>query len=303
MSENNKTIPKRFAGERLDKILAELEADLSRSRIKKMMEEGSILIDGRPRKASDTAFGGEVVAISRKTASEELKHRAMPLEILYEDEELLVVNKPVGLIVHPSKTTDETTLVHALYPLFKDKTAFEDPMRLGIVHRLDKDTSGLLLVAKTPSALAALQKDLKDRKIKRRYMVLVEGVVSHNRGKIDAPIGRNEKARHKMGVSSKGKESVTRFRVLRRFEAHSLLECELETGRTHQIRVHMRYIKHPVVGDATYGYKKTDTTHGQYLHAYKLVFNHPKTGEEIALESRLPKFFRDKIQRFEEKSR
>ncbi len=301
MPEYERTIPRRFEGERFDKCIAMMEATLSRNQIKKLMEEKQILVDGTPRKPSETARGGEVIKISYEEKDRAIEYRALPLEIVYEDDALLVVNKPSGLIVHPSQTSDETTLVHALLPVFKDKSAFEDSSRFGIVHRLDKETSGLLLIAKSPAVLKTLQKDLKDRKIKRHYKVLLEGVLAHNRGKIDAPIGRNEKARHKMGVSSKGKHSLTRFHVLRRFENHSLVECELETGRTHQIRVHMRYIKHPVVGDATYGYKKTDTTHGQYLHAHKLSFKHPITEKELTFESRLPKFFREKLRSLDDK--
>ena len=214
---------------------------------------------------------------------------------MYEDEDLLVVNKPSGLIVHPSETTEEDTLVHGLLYHIKDLQPIDDTLRPGIVHRIDKETSGLLVVAKNKEAMLALQEELKAQKTAREYVALVEGVIQHNKGKIDAPIGRHPKERKNMAVTAKGKASVTYFEVLERFEAHTLVKCSLESGRTHQIRVHMQYINHPIVGDPKYGLKKTDVTYGQYLHAATLGFTHPKTHKFLTFNQPLPDYFEEKL--------
>ncbi len=295
MAEKRVKIPKEYAGKRLDWVLARLLPDCSRTKVQELFDKGLVEVEGRMPKGKDRLPGGTEVRI-RVPAEEKppLRPRALPLEIVYMDEAVLVVNKPSGLIVHPAHTADETTLLHALLSYFSEE--FPDPERMGIVHRLDKETSGLLLVARTRAALEKLQKDLKERTVERTYLALVEGVVPHERGKIDAPVGRNEKKRHLMAVTAKGRASITRFLVQERFAHETLLQLDLETGRTHQIRVHLAYIDHPVVGDPHYGRKKTDTRHGQFLHAFRLVFDHPDTGEKIALECPLPAFFRERLE-------
>ena len=285
-----------FAGKRLDKALSELIPEKSRMQLKAMLKDGAILIDGRPQKPSYTLKEGETIIAkipSEKTI--DLSHVPMDLLIRHEDEWLLVVEKPSGLITHPSPTTEDDTLLHGLLDRI-DKTAFKDPTRAGVVHRLDKDTSGLLLFAKDESTLSKLQAMLKKRTISRKYLALTDGVIDHNRGKIDAPIGRHPKKRHLMSVVAGGKESVTHFSVLERFENSTFIECDLETGRTHQIRVHLQYIEKPVLGDTVYGKRKQNDPFGQYLHAYQLTFTHPVTNREMTFESDLPKPFQDKLE-------
>ncbi len=295
MDEKRVRIPKEHAGKRLDWILARLLPSWSRTKVQELFEKGLVEVEGRNPQGKDRLpEGTEVRILVLKEEKIPLRPRALPLEIVYMDEAVLVVNKPSGLIVHPAKTADETTLLHALLPYFQEE--FPAPERMGIVHRLDKETSGLLLVARTNRALEKLQADLREKTVERTYLALVEGLVPHERGKIDAPVGRNEKKRHLMAVTAKGKASVTRFTVKERFEKETLLRLDLETGRTHQIRVHLDYIGHPVVGDPHYGRKKTDTRHGQFLHAFRLVFPHPDTGEKIATESPLPFFFQKRLQ-------
>ncbi len=295
MDEKRVRIPKEYAGKRLDWTLAKLLPGHSRAKVQELFEKGLVATaDGSPRGKDRLPEGTEVRILVPQEEGIPLRPRALPLEIVYMDESVLVVNKPSGLIVHPARTADEVTLLHALIPYFRE--SFPDPERMGIVHRLDKETSGLLLVARTNAALKSLQADLKKKAVERTYLALVEGVVPHDKGKIDAPVGRNEKKRHLMAVTAKGKTSTTRFLVQERFEDETLLRLDLETGRTHQIRVHLDYIDHPVVGDPHYGRKRTDTSHGQFLHAFRIAFPHPDTGEKIALDCPLPPFFQARLE-------
>ncbi len=288
-----KTVPSRHAGMRVDKGVSDLTG-LSRNQVKRLIGRGDLLVNGVPTKPSITLKAGDVVSYTLK-APTPLAPRAVPLEVLYEDDACLVVNKPSGLLVHPASTRDEVTLVHAVYERFQDIDGFDDPERLGIVHRLDKDTSGLLVIARTPEALKILQDEMRARRIKRSYLALVEGCVPHAQGKVDAPIGRNKRARHKLDVTGDGRRSVTHFEVVERFKAHTLLSCTLETGRTHQIRVHMQYIGHPLVGDALYG--RTAAARGQYLHAFSLAFSHPTTQETMHFKRMPPHFFTRHLKR------
>ncbi len=221
------------------------------------------------------------------------------IDIVYEDEYLLVVNKPVGMVVHPAVGNINGTLVNALLYHIKDLQAINGTIRPGIVHRIDKDTSGLLVVAKNNKVLTHLSDQIRNKDAKREYVALVEGVISHNKGRVNAPIGRHKTSRQNMAVVEGGKESVTNFVVLQRFEEHTLVRCMLETGRTHQIRVHFKFINHPLVGDPKYGRRKTDTTYGQYLHAKTLGFVHPVTNEYLEFESELPQYFLDKTKELE----
>ncbi len=289
-------IDETLSGKRLDKITANFLEDASRTTIKQAIENGDIRVNNQTVKVAYKVKTGDTITVSLPAEKPvDLRYQPVDFDIVYEDDYLMVINKPSGLIVHPTHTTTETTLVHGLLNHL-DKTAFDDPLRPGIVHRLDKDTSGLLVVAKDQQTLNLLQAMLKKRTIKRTYQALVEGVIDHNKGTIEAPVGRHPKRRHLMSVHAEGKESTTHFTVLERFKDHTLVACQLETGRTHQIRVHMQYIEHPVVGDATYGFRKSKSDHGQYLHATKLAFSHPITAEPLTFSVQLPTIFLEKLQ-------
>ncbi len=289
------TVNKEHEPLRLDKFIADSVPELSRMQIKNLLNDKAVLVNGEVKKPSYHVKEGELVTFTiPEEEPMDLSYHAMPLNILYEDAAIIVVEKPSGLITHPSVTTDEATLLHGLMNKI-DHTQFVEPHRAGVVHRLDKDTSGLLVFAKTPSILRKLQAAMKKRTIKRLYLAITDGVIDHNRGKIDAPIGRHPKKRHLMHVLAEGKDSVTYFKVLERFEDNTFIECDLESGRTHQIRVHMQYIEKPILGDSTYGRKKQTDPFGQYLHAYKLSFNHPVSGEPLSFETDMPKPFQDKL--------
>ena len=220
----------------------------------------------------------------------------IPLNVVYEDSDVIVVHKPTGMIVHPSAGIYSGTLVNALLYHCKDLSGINGVTRPGIVHRIDKETSGLLMVAKNDLAHQSLSEQLQDHSVVRRYWALVHGTIPHEFGRIEAPIGRDPHDRQKMTCTDKNaKEAITNFKVLERFKDMTLVECRLETGRTHQIRVHMQYIGHPVYGDPQYGLRRDDTTYGQYLHAKILGFVHPRTEEEMYFDSELPQFFAEKL--------
>lgn len=222
------------------------------------------------------------------------------IEILYQDKDVAVVNKPQGMVVHPSAGHTSGTLVNALLYHIKDLSGINGVLRPGIVHRIDKDTSGLLMIAKNDVAHIKLAEELKAKKSLRKYWALVHGNVPNDRGKIEAPIGRSEKDRKKQAVTAKGKEAITRFEVLERFGDYTLLELTLETGRTHQIRVHMAYIGHPIAGDISYGPRKTLKGHGQFLHARTLGFTHPSTGEMVEFTAEIPTIFQETLEQLRE---
>lgn len=286
------TVTQEEALERLDKVLL-THHDETRTGLKKLIDEGYVSVNGEAQtKAAYKVKPGDVIRVTApKVEPLKLKPSAIALDVVFEDEHLIIVNKPAGLIVHPTPTTKEETLVHALLSMNIDWGVFGDTLRPGIVHRIDKDTSGLLVVAKTKAALLALQAMIKQRVLKREYLALVEGVIAHEKGTIDAPIGRHPKKRQQMSVVAQGKEAITHFEVLERFDEHSLVRCILESGRTHQIRVHMQYIGHPVYGDPLYGYRKHVLTTGQTLHAHRLTLTHPMTHEPLALEAAIPAEF------------
>jgi 23S rRNA pseudouridine1911/1915/1917 synthase len=289
MREETYVVPAEHDQERLDKGLMLLSNE-TRTTLQSFIESGYVTLNGAVvRKASTKLKIDDVLVLHRPEAQPlTLEPAAIPLDILYEDDAVLVVNKPSGMIVHPTPTTQDVTLVHALLHLPIAWDAFGETLRPGIVHRLDKDTSGLLLVAKTKEALLALQAMLKKRHLKREYVALVEGVIPHERGTIEAPVGRHPKKRQQMSVVSSGKEARTHFEVLKRYPEHTLIRCQLDTGRTHQIRVHLQYIDHPVVGDPLYGYRKHVVKTGQLLHAFRLTFEHPLTGKSICIEAPYP---------------
>ncbi|MDG4513268.1 RluA family pseudouridine synthase [Streptococcus suis] len=283
-------------GVRLDKALSEL-TELSRSVANDQIKAGQVLVNGQVKKAKYTVQEGDIITY-QVPEIEEIDYVAedIPLDIVYQDEDVAVVNKPQGMVVHPSAGHTSGTLVNALLYHVKDLSGINGVLRPGIVHRIDKDTSGLLMIAKNDEAHTKLAAELKDKKSLRKYWAIVHGNLPNDRGVIEAPIGRSEKDRKKQAVSAKGKDAVTRFQVLERFGDYTLVELTLETGRTHQIRVHMAYIGHPVAGDEVYGPRKTLKGHGQFLHARTLGFTHPRTGEVVAFTAEAPAIFQDTLE-------
>ncbi|HFI0076755.1 TPA: RluA family pseudouridine synthase [Streptococcus suis] len=283
-------------GVRLDKALSEL-TELSRSVANDQIKAGQVLVNGQVKKAKYTVQEGDIITY-QVPEIEEIDYVAedIPLDIVYQDEDVAVVNKPQGMVVHPSAGHTSGTLVNALLNHVKDLSGINGVLRPGIVHRIDKDTSGLLMIAKNDEAHTKLAAELKDKKSLRKYWAIVHGNLPNDRGVIEAPIGRSEKDRKKQAVTAKGKDAVTRFQVLERFGDYTLVELTLETGRTHQIRVHMAYIGHPVAGDEAYGPRKTLKGHGQFLHARTLGFTHPRTGEVVEFTAEAPAIFQDTLE-------
>jgi 23S rRNA pseudouridine1911/1915/1917 synthase len=280
------TIPLDMAGLRLDQALAKLLPGESRSRLARLIDEGHVLVDGAAAAGKRKLKSGEAVEVALAPREVEGDHlpEAIGLAVVHEDEHVLVIDKPAGLVVHPGSGNQAGTMLNAL---LHHSPAAERLPRAGIVHRLDKDTSGLLVVAKTEPAQLALVRQLQARTMKRTYLALARGLVAAA-GKVDAPIGRHPVHRTRMAVVAGGKPAVTHYRVLQRFAAHTLLECRLETGRTHQIRVHLASIGHPLEGDAVYAGRAPRIFPRQALHAWKLAFDHPATGEAVSFESPRP---------------
>lgn len=284
------------SGIRLDKALADL-TELSRSQANEAIKNGNILVNGKAVKAKYSVKEGDLVTYDLPEP-EVLEYEAedIPLDIVYEDDDVAVVNKPQGMVVHPSVGHTSGTLVNALMYHIHDLSSINGVVRPGIVHRIDKDTSGLLMIAKNDRAHQALAEELKDKKSLRKYLAIVHDNISNDRGVIEAPIGRSEKDRKKQAVMAKGKPAVTHFKVLERFGNYTLVELTLETGRTHQIRVHMAYIGHPVAGDPLYGPRKTLKGNGQFLHAQTLGFTHPTTGESLRFSVEPPAIFQETLE-------
>lgn len=279
------------AGERLDKYLAAQFSDLSRAQIQALIRAGQVTVNGAAAKASLRLEGGERIRVQVPVAEESAgpEPEAIPLVVLYEDEQVAVVDKPAGMVVHPAFGHQTGTLVNAALSRWPQTAAFAEPGRAGIVHRLDKETSGVILIAKTPQALESLRAQFKARTIRKRYLALVEGLPQTPEGVIDAPIGRDSRQRKRMAVLRDGREALTEFRVVEVFASYSLLEVWPKTGRTHQIRAHLAFIGHPVVGDTVYGRRKQPfTLKRHFLHAASITFAHPISGEPITVESPLP---------------
>lgn len=280
------------AGMRIDKLLAGLDGEYSRSQIQDWITEGRVSVNGKAVKANYRVQEGDRI---EWTVPEpeilDVRPEPMDLDIYYEDRDVIVVNKPRGMVVHPSPGHLNGTLVNGLLAHCRDLSGINGVLRPGIVHRIDKDTSGLLMAAKNDFSHEHLAKQLENKTVLRKYKAIVHGVIPHDYGTIDAPIGRDPKDRQSMAVVDSGKPAVTHFRVIERFDKYTLVECELETGRTHQIRVHMKYIGHPVAGDPKYGPKRTLPIDGQALHAGVLGFAHPRTGEFLTFEAPLPEDF------------
>ena len=284
------------AGLRLDKAVADL-TELSRGLANEQIKNGQILVNGEAKKAKYAVKEGDVISYEvPEPEVVEYVAEDLPLEIVYQDEDVAVVNKPQGMVVHPSAGHTSGTLVNALMYHIKDLSGINGVLRPGIVHRIDKDTSGLLMIAKNDQAHLALADELKDKKSLRKYWAIVHGNLPNDRGVIEAPIGRSEKDRKKQAVTAKGKPALTRFQVLERFGDYTLVELQLETGRTHQIRVHMAYIGHPVAGDEVYGPRKTLKGHGQFLPARTLGFTHPRTGEVLEFTAEAPAIFLETLE-------
>lgn len=286
-----------YIGKRIDKVLSKAMDGYSRTQIQQFIQNGHVSVLGKIVKASYKLEVGDIIEVHiPEPENTNVLPEDIPLDIVYEDQDVIVVNKPTGMIVHPSAGIYSGTLVNALLYHCHDLSGINGVMRPGIVHRIDKETSGLLMVAKNNMAHKSLSEQLQEHTVTRRYYALVHGLIPHEYGRIEAPIGRDPKDRQKMTCTDKNaKEAITNFKVIERYRDMCLVECRLETGRTHQIRVHMQYIGHPVYGDPQYGLRRDDTTHGQYLHAKVLGFVHPRTGEEMYFESELPDFFQEKI--------
>ncbi|HDV6099230.1 TPA: RluA family pseudouridine synthase [Staphylococcus pseudintermedius] len=278
--------------QRIDKILPEFNSEWSRSQLQEWIKEGLIEVNGKAVKSNYKLKLGDRIEITEKEVVEaDIQAENLNLDIYYEDDDVAIVYKPKGMVVHPSPGHYTGTLVNGVMYQIKNLSGINGEIRPGIVHRIDKDTSGLLMVAKNDVAHRSLVEQLMAKTVKRKYIALVHGHIPHEFGTIDAPIGRNKNDRQSMAVVDDGKEAVTHFNVIETFKNYTLVECELETGRTHQIRVHMKYIGYPLVGDPKYGPKKTLEIGGQALHAGLIGFEHPKTGEYIERFAPLPAEF------------
>lgn len=277
---------------RLDVFLAE-NSNLTRSGIKNLIEQGKITVNGGPAKAGGKLAAGDVVRVLLEPPRPvELEPQDIPIDIVYQDKDIAVINKAQGMVVHPAAGNEQGTLVNALLFSIKDLSGINGEIRPGIVHRLDKDTSGLLVVAKNNASHLALSEQIKTKQAKRIYRALVDGNVKQDEGVVDLPIGRHPSDRKKMAVVKEGRHSVTHYRVLERFRGYTYVECALETGRTHQIRVHMKHLGHPVAGDEKYGRAQNSLGHkGQMLHACRLGLIHPATGEYMEFSAPLPDYF------------
>lgn len=289
---------------RLDKVVSNLEQNISREAIQRMVKTGKILVNGKQEKASYKTTVGDVITLEEEIPEEiELKPQEMPLDIIYEDEDMLVINKEKGIVVHPGNGNPDGTLANAVMAKCKGSlSGIGGKIRPGIVHRIDKDTSGLIIVAKNDTAHLNLSKQIQDRKVKKTYIALVRGVIKENEATINMPIGRSSKDRKKMAVTKDGKEAITHFKVLKRYNGFTLLEVKIETGRTHQIRVHLSEIGYPVIGDEVYSNGKNQwNIKGQCLHAKSLKFKHPVTKKEMFIEAELPKYFKDIIEQMRQR--
>ena len=292
------------SGERMDVFLAE-KLDFTRSKVKNLLDKGKCILNGRVVKPRDLTKQGDILEIELDDPIMlEIKPVEIPLDIVYQDDDLAVINKQQGLTVHQGSGTDDNTLVNALLYHLDNLSGINGVIRPGIVHRIDKDTSGLLVVAKNDDAHVKLSKQIEEKTCKRTYYALLEGVVKEDEGVIDTFIDRNKKDRTKMAVSSSGRRAITNFKVIKRYKEHTLCEFNLQTGRTHQIRVHAKHIGHPVVGDTVYGYKNQRfKLNGQLLHAIKLQFIHPRTEKLVSFDAPIPDYFLNILEKLDKKEK
>lgn len=287
---------------RIDKIVPILNENITRVTAQKLLEEGKILVNDIKVKSSYKVKLNDVVAVELPEAKEtEILPEDIKLDILYEDEYIIVVNKEKGMVVHPANENYTGTLVNALVYRCKDSlSGIGGEKRPGIVHRLDKDTSGVLIVAKCDKAHLNISEQIKNHKVKKTYIALVKGIVKDNEATIDMPIGRSKKDRKKMDIDKNGKNAITHFKVLQRYKGYTLLKVNIETGRTHQIRVHLSTIGYPIIGDGVYSNGKNEfNVEGQMLHAESIEFTHPVTGEKLKVEAPLPEYFKNVLKMLE----
>lgn len=289
-------VKKEEENNRIDSYLAKKKDELSRVAVQRFIEEEKILVNGKKTKPSYKVQENDCITVEEEQPKEiEIKAQDIPVEVIYEDTDIIVVNKPKGMVVHPANGNPDGTLVNSLMAICKETlSGIGGEIRPGIVHRIDKDTSGILIVAKNDKAHINLSKQIKNHEVQKTYIAMVRGIVKENEATINMPIGRSTKDRKKMAVTKNGKEAITHFKVIQRYPEHNctLLEVKIETGRTHQIRVHLSQIGYPIIGDTVYSNGKNEWgIQGQCLHAKSLKFRHPTTGKEMYLEAELPQYF------------
>ena len=289
-------VKKEQENNRIDLYLSKLKEDISRVTIQRLISEEKVLVNGKKTKASYKVQENDKITLEEDEPKKvSIKAQEIPIEIIYEDNDIIVVNKPKGMVVHPANGNPDGTLVNAIMAICKGSlSGIGGEIRPGIVHRLDKDTSGILIVAKNDKAHINLSEQIKNHEVQKTYIALVKGIVKENEATINMPIGRSTKDRKKMAVNKNGKNAITHFKVLKIYKNYTLLEVRIETGRTHQIRVHLTQIGYPIVGDTTYSNGKNEWgVQGQCLHAKSLKFKHPITGKEMYLEAELPEYFQE----------
>ena len=291
-------------GKRLDTYIPSVDTDITRTSAQRLIEDGNILVNGKNAKVSYKIQENDKISVEIPEPKQiELKAQDIPIEIIYEDSDIIVVNKPKGMVVHPANGNPDGTLVNAIMAICKDSlSGIGGEIRPGIVHRIDKDTSGLLIVAKNDNVHVKMSEQIKNHEVKKTYIALVRGVFKENEATIDMPIGRSTSDRKKMAVNKNGKNAITHIKVLKRFDKYTLLQVNIETGRTHQIRVHLSHIGYPIVGDYTYSNGKNEfDVVGQCLHAQKLEFKHPITQKDMCLEAELPQYFKDILDKLKDR--
>ena len=289
-------------GKRLDTYIPSVDTDITRTSAQRLIEDGNILVNGKNAKVSYKIQENDKISVEITEPKQiELKAQNIPIEIIYEDSDIIVVNKPKGMVVHPANGNPDGTLVNAIMAICKDSlSGIGGEIRPGIVHRIDKDTSGLLIVAKNDNAHVKMSEQIKNHEVKKTYIALVRGVFKENEATIDMPIGRSTSDRKKMAVNKNGKNAITHIKVLKRFDKYTLLKVNIETGRTHQIRVHLSTIGYPIVGDGVYSNGKNEfNVDGQMLHAESIEFAHPITGKKMKIEAPLPEYFNNVLKLLE----